>query len=158
MHYCTLHGRWYDDYCTACFEEQQPNWDFHINPKQEEVDQRQLDSLHSPFHRQAEGGLRGLTGRLSSSDLSLQDIPLTELGRQVRSAFYRGPPDSTNYLLQSRKAYENQADYAALETRVLAQLAAQGITGIIRVGDSITFESEEAAQAYQKAMREEGAV
>ena len=55
------------------------------------------------------------TGRISSSDPNLQNIPIrTELGRQVRKAFVAG--DSPDWLLFS-------ADYSQIELRVLAHLS-----------------------------------
>ena len=58
------------------------------------------------------------TGRISSSDPNLQNIPIrTELGRQVRKAFVaEGSPD---WLLLS-------ADYSQIELRVLAHLSRDG--------------------------------
>ena len=54
------------------------------------------------------------TGRLSSSDPNLQNIPIrTEEGREIRSAFLPGQPDWT--LLA--------ADYSQIELRVLAHFS-----------------------------------
>jgi len=54
------------------------------------------------------------TGRMSSSDPNLQNIPVrTEMGRQVRKAFVA---DSADWLLFS-------ADYSQIELRVLAHLS-----------------------------------
>ena len=55
------------------------------------------------------------TGRISSSDPNLQNIPVrTELGRQVRKAFVA--ENAPDWLLFS-------ADYSQIELRVLAHLS-----------------------------------
>lgn len=54
------------------------------------------------------------TGRLSSSDPNLQNIPIrTEMGRQIRQAFVPGPP---GWLILT-------ADYSQIELRVLAHFS-----------------------------------
>jgi DNA polymerase-1 len=54
------------------------------------------------------------TGRLSSSDPNLQNIPVrTELGRKIRSAFI--PQNKTDYILS--------ADYSQIELRLLAHFS-----------------------------------
>ena len=69
---------------------------------------RETGRLHTSF------SLTGTaTGRLSSSDPNLQNIPIrTELGRQIRAAFVAGPG---SVLLA--------ADYSQIELRVMAHLS-----------------------------------
>ncbi len=65
--------------------------------------------LHTSFNQAATA-----TGRLSSSEPNLQNIPIkTELGRSVRKAFIPGLPDGV--LLA--------ADYTQIELRILAHLS-----------------------------------
>jgi DNA polymerase-1 len=65
--------------------------------------------LHTTFHQAV-----AATGRLSSSDPNLQNIPIrTELGRRIRRAFVAGDPSLV--LLA--------ADYSQIELRILAHVS-----------------------------------
>ena len=69
------------------------------------------------------------TGRLSSSDPNLQNIPIrTEIGRSIRRAFIPRSPDS---VLMS-------ADYSQIELRVMAHLSAdESLIAAFRNGEDI---------------------
>ncbi len=79
------------------------------------------------------------TGRVSSSDPNLQNIPIrTELGRQVRRAFVA--ENSPDWILLS-------ADYSQIELRVLAHLSNDaGLVEAFQKGEDI--HSATAAQMY----------
>ncbi len=65
--------------------------------------------LHTTFHQAVAS-----TGRLSSSDPNLQNIPIrTPLGRRIRRAFVAGSPDT---LLVA-------ADYSQIELRIIAHVS-----------------------------------
>ena len=89
------------------------------------IDYRELDKLKATYSDvlpkmiQPDGRIHGClnetvaaTGRLSSTDPNLQNIPIrTELGQQIRRAFV---PDKGNKLIS--------ADYSQLELRILAHI------------------------------------
>ncbi len=79
--------------------------------------------LHTSFHQ---AGTE--TGRISSSDPNLQNIPIrTELGRKVRRAFVA--PEGFRLL---------SADYSQIELRVLAHLSGdEGLLAAFRRGEDI---------------------
>ncbi|MDP9481814.1 MAG: DNA polymerase, partial [Chloroflexota bacterium] len=65
--------------------------------------------LHTTFHQAV-----AATGRLSSSDPNLQNIPIrTPLGRRIRRAFVAGAPEVTLVA----------ADYSQIELRILAHVS-----------------------------------
>jgi DNA polymerase-1 len=65
--------------------------------------------LHTTFHQAV-----AATGRLSSSDPNLQNIPIrTELGRRIRRAFVAGAADTVLVA----------ADYSQIELRILAHVS-----------------------------------
>jgi DNA polymerase-1 len=65
--------------------------------------------LHTTFHQAV-----AATGRLSSSDPNLQNIPIrSDLGRRIRRAFVAGGPDVTLMA----------ADYSQIELRIIAHVS-----------------------------------
>ncbi|HSW40633.1 MAG TPA: DNA polymerase I [Acidobacteriota bacterium] len=86
-----------------------------INPK--------TGRIHTSFNQTG-----AATGRLSSSDPNLQNIPIrSEMGRLIRSAFV---PERGNLLLS--------ADYSQVELRVLAHLSGDEVlVGAFRDGEDI---------------------
>ena len=65
--------------------------------------------LHTTFHQAV-----AATGRLSSSDPNLQNIPIrSDLGRRIRRAFVAGGPDVTLVA----------ADYSQIELRIIAHVS-----------------------------------
>jgi len=83
----------------------------------------QTGRVHTSFNQAV-----AATGRLSSSDPNLQNIPIrTELGREIRRAFIADP----GHVLIS-------ADYSQIELRVLAHMAAdETLIEAFRRGDDI---------------------
>ena len=70
--------------------------------------------IHSSFNQTVTA-----TGRLSSSDPNLQNIPVRrELGRQIRTAFIPDPS-----LFEEKEAVILSADYSQIELRLLAHLS-----------------------------------
>jgi len=69
------------------------------------------------------------TGRLSSSDPNIQNIPIrTEIGRSIRKAFIAGDPES--FILS--------ADYSQIELRVMAHISGdEGMTEAFRNREDI---------------------
>ena len=77
-----------------------------------ELINRRTGRIHTSFNQ-----VGSATGRMSSSDPNLQNIPIrTELGRQVRRAFIAPRVDGEQWHLLS-------ADYSQIELRVLAHLS-----------------------------------
>ncbi|MCA9251488.1 MAG: hypothetical protein KDA54_10190, partial [Phycisphaerales bacterium] len=70
---------------------------------------KKTNRIHAGFHQTG-----AVTGRLSSSDPNLQNIPIrTELGRRIRGAFVASGPERTLVV----------ADYSQIELRVLAHFS-----------------------------------
>ncbi len=83
--------------------------------------------VHASFHQAVTA-----TGRLSSSDPNLQNIPVRgEAGREIRAAFVAGQPD---WLLLA-------ADYSQIELRVLAHYS-----GDVRLGAAFARDEDIHAQ------------
>jgi DNA polymerase-1 len=80
--------------------------------------------IHTTYHQ-----LAAATGRLSSQDPNLQNIPIrTELGREIRRAFV--PRDEEHLLLS--------ADYSQIELRIIASLSREpGLIEAFRDGNDV---------------------
>ena len=83
------------------------------------------------------------TGRLSSSDPNLQNIPVrTELGRQIRTAFVADPA-----VFEEQEAVFLSADYSQIELRLLAHLS--GDEGLIEAfAEGRDFHASTAARVF----------
>lgn len=80
--------------------------------------------IHTSFHQTV-----AATGRLSSTDPNLQNIPIrTEEGRRIRQAFVAGGSDRLLFT----------ADYSQIELRILAHLSAdEGLRRAFTAGEDI---------------------
>jgi DNA polymerase-1 len=80
--------------------------------------------VHAGFHQTG-----AVTGRLSSSDPNLQNIPVrTEIGRRIRGAFVAGDADSVLLV----------ADYSQIELRILAAFSRdEALLEAFRTGQDI---------------------
>ncbi len=87
-----------------------------INPK--------TNRIHTSFNQTVAS-----TGRLSSNDPNLQNIPIrTEMGKEIRKAFV---PRDKNHVLLS-------ADYSQIELRILASICGdEGLTKAFKNGEDI---------------------
>lgn len=97
--------------------------------------------LHTTYRQTA-----AATGRLSSNDPNLQNIPIrTELGREIRRAFVASP----GHLLVS-------ADYSQIELRVLAHLSGDPV--LFRAfADGIDVHAQTAAEVFGIPLEKVGA-
>ena len=97
----------------------------HLRGRSAEMINPRTGRIHTSYNQTGSA-----TGRISSSDPNLQNIPIrTELGRQVRKAFVA--EDSPDWLLFS-------ADYSQIELRVLAHLSQDpGLLEAFRRGEDI---------------------
>jgi DNA polymerase-1 len=97
----------------------------------------QVDSktgrIHTSYHQAV-----AATGRLSSTDPNLQNIPIrTEAGRRIRQAFV--PPEGQVLLA---------ADYSQIELRIMAHLSAdEGLLGAFR--DDADIHAATAAEVFE---------
>ena len=84
---------------------------------------RKTGRVHTSYHQAV-----AATGRLSSSDPNLQNIPIrTEAGRKIRQAFIAPP----GYLLVA-------ADYSQIELRIMAHLSGdEGLLNAFRLGEDV---------------------
>lgn len=99
----------------------------------------QTGRVHTSFNQAV-----AATGRLSSTDPNLQNIPIrTEKGREIRKAFI---PRNDDYVLMS-------ADYSQIELRVIASMAKE--TNMIDAfANGIDIHTATAAKVYNKTIEE----
>ena len=94
--------------------------------------------LHTLFHQAV-----AATGRLSSSDPNLQNIPIrTPLGRRIRHAFVAGSPDTTLVA----------ADYSQIELRILAH-----VSGDEHLADAFAREADIHRETAARVLRKDAA-
>jgi DNA polymerase I len=94
--------------------------------------------LHTLFHQAV-----AATGRLSSSDPNLQNIPIrTPLGRRIRHAFVAGSTDTTLVA----------ADYSQIELRILAH-----VSGDEHLADAFAREADIHRETAARVLRKEAA-
>ena len=94
--------------------------------------------LHTLFHQAV-----AATGRLSSSDPNLQNIPIrTPLGRRIRHAFVAGSPDTTLVA----------ADYSQIELRILAH-----VSGDDHLADAFAREADIHRETAARVLRKDPA-
>ena len=94
--------------------------------------------LHTLFHQAV-----AATGRLSSSDPNLQNIPIrTPLGRRIRHAFVAGSPDTTLVA----------ADYSQIELRILAH-----VSGDEHLADAFAREADIHRETAARVLRKDPA-
>jgi DNA polymerase-1 len=100
---------------------------------------KQTGRVHTSFNQAV-----AATGRLSSTDPNLQNIPIrTDKGREIRKAFI---PRNEEYVLMS-------ADYSQIELRVIASIAAEEnmIDAFVK---GIDIHTATAAKVYGKTIEE----
>jgi DNA polymerase-1 len=100
---------------------------------------KQTGRVHTSFNQAV-----AATGRLSSTDPNLQNIPIrTDKGREIRKAFI---PRNEDYVLMS-------ADYSQIELRVIASIAAEEnmIDAFVK---GIDIHTATAAKVYGKTIEE----
>ncbi len=94
--------------------------------------------VHTSYHQAV-----AATGRLSSSDPNLQNIPIrTEQGRRIREAFV---PDAGNTIIA--------ADYSQIELRIMAHLSGDD-TLVTAFSDGLDIHRATAAEIFDTALSE----